>query len=48
MADLNLKKLIKELEAIEASLRYNGKEEASLDLHLLIVELLNETKKNSA
>lgn len=46
MADL--KEIIKELESIEDSLRDNDTESASLDLHLLLVELLNEVKTNSA
>ena len=46
MADL--KEIIKELESIEDSLRDNDTETASLDLHLLLVELLNEVKTNSA
>ena len=46
MADL--KEIIKELESIESSLNNSDTDTASLDLHLLIVELLNETKKNSA
>ena len=46
MADL--KEIIKELESIEDSLRDNDTDTASLDLHLLLVELLNEVKTNSA
>ena len=37
---MTVEEIIKELESIEDSLRYNDKEEASLDLHLLIKELL--------
>jgi hypothetical protein len=44
----DLKEIIKELESIEDSLRDNDTETASLDLHLLLVELLNEVKTNSA
>ena len=44
----DLKEIIKELESIEDSLRDNDTESASLDLHLLLVELLNEVKTNSA
>ncbi len=45
MADL--KQIIEELESIEASLRENDTETASLDLHLLIVELLDQIKYNA-
>tara|TARA_B100000287_G_scaffold291217_1_gene274601 strand:+ start:22 stop:159 length:138 start_codon:yes stop_codon:yes gene_type:complete len=45
MADL--KQIIEELESIEVSLRDNDTETASIDLHLLIVELLDEMKQNA-
>ncbi len=45
MADL--KEIIKELESIESSLNNSDTETASLDLHLLIVELLDEIKYNA-
>mgnify|MGYP001307657948 CR=1 FL=1 len=37
---MTIKEIIEELESIEDSLRYNDIEEASLDLHLLLKELL--------
>ena len=42
----DLKEILKELESIESSLRDNDTDTASLDLHLLIVELLDEAKIN--
>ena len=45
MADL--KEIIKELESIEDLLRYEDIHSASLNLHLLIVELLDEMKQNA-
>jgi hypothetical protein len=52
MADLKeviqFEEIIQALESIEDSLRDNDTESASLDLHLLLVELLNEARTNSA
>jgi len=45
MADLQ--EIIKELESIESSLNNSDTDTASLDLHLLIVELLDEAKINA-
>ena len=45
MADL--KEINKELESIEDLLRYEDVDSASLNLHLLIVELLDEMKQNA-
>ena len=45
MADL--KEIIKELESIESSLNNSDTDTASLVLHLLIVELLDEMKQNA-
>ena len=45
MADL--KEIIKELESIESSLNNSDTDTASLDLHLLIIELLDEMKQNA-
>ena len=43
----DLKEILKELESIEVSLKDNDVDTASLDLHLLIVELLDEMKQNA-
>jgi hypothetical protein len=46
MADL--KEIVQALESIEDYLRDNDTESASLDLHLLLVELLKEVADASA
>ena len=43
----DLKEILRELESIEMSLRDNDTETASLDLHLLIVEVLDKIKYNA-
>tara|TARA_Y100000748_G_scaffold156654_1_gene131087 strand:+ start:433 stop:570 length:138 start_codon:yes stop_codon:yes gene_type:complete len=43
----DLKEILKELESIEISLRDNDTETASLDLHFLIVEILDKINNNA-
>ena len=45
MADL--KEILKELEVIEESLKNNDTDTASVDLHFLIVEILDKIKYNA-
>ena len=45
MADL--KEIIKELESIESSLNNSDTDTASIDLHLLIVEVLDKINNNA-
>ena len=42
----DLKQILKELESIEDLLRYNDTASASLNLHLLIVEILDKVNNN--
>ena len=43
----DLKQILQELESIEVSLKDNDVETASIDLHLLIVEILDKIKYNA-
>ena len=43
----DLKQILQELESIEVSLKDNDVETASIDLHLLIVEILDNIKYNA-
>ena len=43
----DLKQILKELESIESSLRDNDTDTASLDLHFLIVEVLDKINNNA-
>jgi len=43
----DLKEILKELESIESSLRDNDTDTASLDLHFLIVELLDKINNDA-
>lgn len=43
----DLKEILKELESIEVSLKENDVETASIDLHYLIVEVLDKIKYNA-
>jgi len=43
----DLKEILKELEVIEESLKNNDTDTASVDLHFLIVEILDKIKYNA-
>ena len=43
----DLKEILKELESIESSLRVNDTDTASIDLHFLIVEVLDKINNNA-